>query len=66
MTVVIAPSYVAFEKTGSETLAEFSCNGSTVRAKLDANVKINNGDEFTLYLALDNVSLFDFITEQRI
>ncbi|MGN0902728.1 MAG: ABC transporter ATP-binding protein [Succinivibrio sp.] len=62
----IKATVVAFEKTGSETLAEFDCNGSTVRAKLDANVQIQNGDEFSLYLALDNISLFDAATEYRI
>ena len=56
----------AFEKTGSETLAEFEYNGSTIRARLDANIAINNSDDFTLFVALDNVSLFNKATEQRI
>ena len=42
----IKATVVAFEKTGSETLVEFECNGATVRSKLDANVEIANGDDF--------------------
>lgn len=62
----ITARVVAYEKTGSETLVEFECNGATVRSKLDANVEIANGDDFKLFLALDNVSIFDFKTENRI
>jgi len=56
----------AFEMTGSETLAEFDLNGQALRSKLGANIDIANGKEFGLHFNMDNVSLFDIGTEERI
>ncbi|ANQ24664.1 sugar ABC transporter [Vibrio natriegens] len=56
----------AFEMTGAETLAEFDMKGQPLRAKLDANVTIINGDKMGLHLNLANVSLFCAATEERI
>ncbi len=56
----------AFEKTGSETIAEFMYNNTPLRAKLDANIDIRNEDEFTLYFDLSSVSVFDAATEDRV
>ncbi|USD67400.1 ABC transporter ATP-binding protein [Vibrio sp. SCSIO 43136] len=56
----------AFEMTGSETLAEFDLKGQPLRAKLDANVGITNGQSLGLHLNLQNVSLFCAATENRI
>ncbi|MGN1281699.1 MAG: ABC transporter ATP-binding protein [Succinivibrio sp.] len=65
-SVCVNARVVAFEKTGSETFVEFDYNGSALRAKLDANVEIENSQDFSLYLTLDNVSLFDAQSEMRI
>jgi ABC-type sugar transport system ATPase subunit len=56
----------AFEMTGSETLAEMDFKGQPMRAKLDANIDISNGDSISLHLNLKNVSLFCAATEERI
>ncbi|WP_221075880.1 ABC transporter ATP-binding protein [Agarivorans aestuarii] len=56
----------AFEMTGSETLAEFDMHGQPVRAKLDANIQIKNGDSFGLHFNLQNISLFNAETETRL
>jgi len=56
----------AFEMTGSEILAEFDMHGQSLRAKLDANLLIKNGDKFNLNLNLQNVSIFCAATEERI
>ncbi|WP_262021728.1 ABC transporter ATP-binding protein [Vibrio quintilis] len=56
----------AFEMTGAETLAEFNMHGQSLRAKLDANLNINNGDELDLHFNLQNVSIFCAATEERI
>jgi ABC-type sugar transport system ATPase subunit len=56
----------AFEMTGSETLAEVNFNGQPMRAKLDANIDIKDGDEIPLHLNLQNVSLFCAATEERL
>ncbi len=57
---------VAFEKTGAETLAELNFNDQPLRAKLDANIPIDNGKVLDLYLDLSNVSVFDAETEERL
>ncbi|MCA2017326.1 ABC transporter ATP-binding protein [Vibrio tritonius] len=56
----------AFEMTGSETLAEFDMQGQPLRAKLDANIEIKNGDKLDLHLNLQNISIFCAATEERI
>ncbi|MGL6027187.1 MAG: TOBE domain-containing protein, partial [Vibrio sp.] len=56
----------AFEMTGSETLAEFDMHGQALRAKLDANLKLNNGDALQLHMNLHNVSIFCAATEERL
>ncbi len=50
---------VAFEKTGVETLAEMDFQNQPMRAKLDANIQIENGKVLDLYLDLSNVSVLD-------
>ncbi|MDB1125334.1 ABC transporter ATP-binding protein [Vibrio algarum] len=59
-------SVSAFEMTGSETLAELDMHGQPLRAKLDANLDIANGNNVALHLNLQNVSLFCSATEERI
>ncbi|MDG3085317.1 sn-glycerol-3-phosphate ABC transporter ATP-binding protein UgpC [Vibrio hannami] len=56
----------AFEMTGSETLAELNMSDQPLRAKLDANIQIENGSSLPLHLNLQNVSLFCAATEERI
>ncbi|NLS14883.1 ABC transporter ATP-binding protein [Vibrio sp. SM6] len=56
----------AFEMTGSETLAEFELSGQILRAKLDANIDVKDGDLLCLHLNLQNVSLFCCATENRV
>jgi ABC-type sugar transport system ATPase subunit len=56
----------AFEMTGAETLAEMDLFGQPLRAKLDANLNISNGDQVDLHLNLHNVSIFCAATEQRL
>ena len=56
----------AFEMTGSEVLAEFEFNGQPLRAKLDAQVEMRNGDVHELHFDMRNISLFCAATEIRI
>jgi ABC-type sugar transport system ATPase subunit len=56
----------AFEMTGSETLTEVDFYSQPLRAKLDANLDIRNGDKISLHLNLHNISLFCAATEERI
>lgn len=62
----LALSVNAFEMTGSETLVEMDFCGQAMRAKLDANIIIKNGDVIDLHLNLKNVSLFCAATEERL
>jgi multiple sugar transport system ATP-binding protein len=52
--------------TGSEIFVEFDMFGMPLRAKLDANIKIRNGERLDLHLNLQNVSIFCSATEERI
>lgn len=56
----------AFEMTGSDTLAELDFLGQPMRAKLDANLAIQDGDKIGLHLNLQNISLFCAATEERL
>lgn len=56
----------AFEMTGSEVLAEFEFNGQPLRAKLDAQVELHNGEMHDLHFDMRNISLFCATTETRI
>lgn len=56
----------AFEMTGAEILAEFEFEGQPLRAKLDAQVELENGQQHELHFDMRNISLFCAATETRI
>lgn len=56
----------AFEMTGAETLVELNLHGQNLKAKLEANVVINNGDDVSVHLKLQHVSVFCAATQVRL
>ncbi len=56
----------AFEMTGSETMVECRLGSQVLRAKLDANLNLKEGDNLHLHLNLNNISIFCSATEKRI
>ncbi|WP_105901683.1 ABC transporter ATP-binding protein [Vibrio gangliei] len=56
----------AYEMTGSETLVELNLNGQPLKAKLDANVHIHDGEVINVNVNLQHISLFCGATQERI